>query len=980
MDDSIIKNIEPLLAPGDHAGIFGRLGAEEPSKASSLWNRLLPADATPDRSHAATLISELASCPDIDMALVNLSRFADSTISPSRFLDSIFLERPICHLLVVVLSCSNYLSDILIRNPEYLSWLIEGPTLESTKSYSSYWSELERQAGAFEDQRRRLNSIKRYKRREVLRIGTRDLLGLAPVEEVTAELSLLTDAIVETVARLAYADERTQTGGSPARDPFGAREPYRRFSIISMGKLGGYELNYSSDIDLLFVCDIDGKGDEYGFYTALARRITNDLSSPTEEGSLYRVDLRLRPDGEHGPLVVSLRDHLDYLQLRARPWEKQALLKARFTAGSTHTADEFLENCSRVVFGPIGGIEDISSIRTMRDRAVRGLSVKERESNIKLMWGGIRDIEFIAQALELVHGRSRRDVRSRNTLETLERLHHFGLLEEDAWKGLSNHYRLFRTIEHRLQLVENVQTHTVPTSKSALETLALRVANSALAGIDASNFRSALGKAIGSVRELFASFFAESPSGDIPLILSLPSREREVKEVLGRYGIEEGAQAHRFLSSLVYGDFPRLEGPETLLAAGRSLPVILEEVGRTPAPELTLKNLTRMIKATKAVRSTLELLEGSRDLLRLFLAISALSSRLTGVIERRIELLDAVAEGSPPAPSPPSDSPDAVGRWYEEALLHMHCANPFPGAGLETLAPLLSNAAEAVIERLFALSGAGKNRIAIVALGSLGRGECHLGSDLDLVAVAGEGFDPAPGAEPVRRMIELGRRIGAAQFDFRLRGEGESSPLVQGIDSYRRYLESRAGFWELLAYSQCRFLCGDRETGESFERLVAKRSSEEFSSDDHITNLRRERLRLESLSRGAWDIKHARGGLYDITFIEAVAGASPERWMGSAAEKLETLVAGGRLEAADAGTLLRARRIFYLIEHSAAHHELVYPPIPERERFFEEYLGRLLGPLLPGEGATLERLASIKESVRNVFDRFAPPGETGNSR
>ncbi len=971
MDGSITKIIEQLRGFRDHAGIFARLGFRDPAKASSLWNRLLPDENQPDRSHIRALITELVSCPDMDMALVNLSRFADSTISPSHLLGSIYLEGPLCHLLVVILSCSNYLTDILIRNPGYLSWLIEEDTLEGIKSYSSYSCELETQIAAFTDPHRRLNSIKRYKRREILRIGTRDLLGLAPVEEITTELSLLADAIVETVARLAYAEERPDAGGPPDEHPFGGRDPFRRFSIISMGKLGGYELNYSSDIDLLYVCGIDGKGEEYVFYTSLARRITSYLASPTEEGSLYRVDLRLRPDGENGPLVISLNNHIGYLQLRARPWEKQALLKARFTAGNTDIADEFINNCNSVVFGPIGGLEDISEIHTMRDRAVRGLPGRERESNIKLMWGGIRDIEFIAQALELVHGKARRDVRSRNTLETLERCHHFGLLEDEVWRSLGGSYRFFRTIEHRLQLMENIQTHTVPVDELDLEALGARVAHSALEGIDTPHFRTELGKAISTVRELFASFFKGSPSGEIPLILSLPAGEREVKDVLSRYGIEEGAQAHRFLSSLVYGDFPRLESPETLHTAGRSLPVILEEVGRTPSPELTLKNLVRIIKATRSVRQTLELLAGSRDLLRLFLVISAASSRLTGVIDRRIELLDALAEGLPPAPEPEGEEAGDVARWYEEQLLHIHCRNPFPESGLERLGPLLSGAMGTVIERLFSLSGGTTEPLAIIALGSLGSGECHLGSDFDLVAVAGDGFDPSRAAETVRRMIESGRKTHAAAIDLRLRGEGESSPLVQSIGSYRRYLEDRADLWELLAYSKCRFLCGDRETGEAFERLVYDRALEALSTGDFKTGLRGAREKLESLSRGAWDIKHAAGGLYDIAFIEARPGAARAV---SAAVRLDALVSENRLSEGEAESLLHARRLYYLIEHAAAHHELVYPPIPEREMFFEDYLGHLLGPILPGEGTTLERLASVKRSVRDIFDRFVDAG------
>jgi glutamate-ammonia-ligase adenylyltransferase len=964
LSGNIIETLLQRADAGKHEEAFRRLRFRDPKRAALLWSRLLPADRPPDASRVSTLVEELLACPDRDMTLVNLSRFADSTFSPARFLDSLYLERPLCHMLVVLFSCSHYLTDILIRNPGYLSWLIEGGVLEKPKSYSSYFAEAVAQTAPFEDHRRRLNSLKRYKRRELLRIGTRDLLGLAAVEEITAELSLMTDAVVEIASRLALG-LALPANGRDWRSLFAERAPYQRFAVISMGKLGGYELNYSSDIDLLFVCDVAEKNDEYSFYSALARQITSDLSSPTEEGVLYRVDLRLRPDGESGPLVVTLNDHINYMQIRARPWEKQALLKARFSAGNEGVADDFLDNCDRILFGSVGGIEDVSQIHTMRERAVRKLSDQERESNIKLMWGGIRDIEFIAQALELVHGRSRRDVRSRNTLETLERMHHFGLLDDHAWRNLSDSYRLFRTVEHRLQMLMNVRTHTLPTDEIDLTALGARVAHSSLSMTTEENFRTELGRSIGTVRELFSSFFRERRSDEIPLVLSLPARARGVERIMSRYGISEGEQAHRHLSSLVYGDFPDLEGPETLQSAGRSLPVVLEGIAGTPSPALTLKNLVAIVKATGAVRSTLELLAGPGDLLRLLIAISSLSTRLTGVMSRRIELLDGLAEGLPPPPAPPSGGPETVARWYEETLLHIHCHNLFPDAGPERLGPLLAHAAELSIERLFALSGGGESGIALIGLGSLATGECHLGSDLDLVAVAGNECDPTHATQIVRRMIEFGASARVGTLDLRLRSEGEGSPLVQSLESYRQYFDRRAAHWEFIAYTKCRFLCGQSETGIAFERLVREKAAEVISS---VHELRSAREKLESLSGGRWDVKHAAGGLYDIDFMAAtkrtVAG---EKGLFACLERLER---EGFLERSEREALIHANRVYYLIEHAAAHHALVYPPLPESIVFFDEYLGRLLHPLLPGSAPFTDRLASVKRSVREIFGRF----------
>jgi glutamate-ammonia-ligase adenylyltransferase len=971
--DSIGKLVETLLQPGGvevHARAFGDHRFSDPEKAALLWEKLLPAGFHPATSRVRTLFEEIVCSPDRDMALLNLGRFAESTISPSRFLDSIYLEPPPCHLLVLIFSCSQYLTDILIRNPGYLSWLIEGGVLDMPKSYSSYMRELRDHIAPFEDHRRRINSIKRYKRRELLRIGARDLLGLAGVEEVTAELSLLTDAIVETVSRLSFRRELGKRAGCEDPDRFfEGLTPYRRFAVVSMGKLGGYELNYSSDIDLLFVSDVEERGEEYRSYSALARSITADLSSPTEEGTLYRVDLRLRPDGESGPLVVTVNDHINYLQMRAKPWEKQALLKARFTAGNSAVADEFLENCHRLIFGTVVGIADISEIYTMRERALRSLSGRERETNIKLMRGGIRDIEFMAQALELVHGRARSEVRSRNTLETLERLHHFGLLGDDEWTSLSDIYRFYRTVEHRLQLFLNVQTHTIPTSDADLARLGARVAHSALDGYDGESFRPELGRAIVRIRELYDQFFTGRPPEEIPLILSLPAGAREVRQVLDRYGIEDAERAHRHLSSLVYGDFPDLEGPETLQSATRSLPVILDGIGGTSAPELTLKNLVTIVKATGAVRSTLDLLADSEGLFRLLMVVSSLSTLMTDVLSRRIELLDKVAAGIPPAERP-ADGPEGVSNWYEESLLHIHIHNPFPRVGPGTLGPLLSGVAERVIERLFDMSGGGEVPVALFALGSLAVRESHCGSDLDLVAVGGEGFEPADCADMIRRMIELGRSTRGISLDLRLRGEGDGSPLVQGLDTYRAYFEHRASFWEFVAFGKRRFICGHPETGRAFEQLLRRRVKEGLSSAGLIDELRSARGRLESLSEGVWDVKHAAGGLYDLDFLAATVRGEGEGHVMGLDGWIGLLAGKGLLGEGEGDILRRAYALYYLIEHAAAHHGLHYPPLPERIVFFERYLGALLRQILPGGESFPEGLARTKRSVREIFDRF----------
>jgi [glutamine synthetase] adenylyltransferase / [glutamine synthetase]-adenylyl-L-tyrosine phosphorylase len=960
--------------------LFAELRFADPAKAVSLWERLVPRDGAeaPPPGNVANLLAELASSSDPDMALINLARFVESRIAPARFLHSLFLARPIARLFVTIFSCSYFLTEILARNPGYLSWLVEENTLERTKAFSAYRFELSRQIEPFRDPRRRINSLKRYFRRETLRIGARDLMGLAGVEDVTAELSFLADAIVETVACMAFEELAPGEGPGETAWSFDTAVPYHRFAVISLGKLGGTELNYSSDIDLMYVCEATEGERERAFYDHLARRVTEYLSAPTEEGTLYRVDLRLRPDGDSGPLVVTLADHLDYLQRRAKPWELQSLIKARLSAGNRPVGDAFVDNCTKAIYSPAPSIDSLDEIVTMRERWMSYLSDEERAGNIKLMAGGIRDIEFIAQGIQLTHGRSRPGIRSRNTLESLERLARSGLLSAEAKETLDRSYRLFRTVEHRMQMLRNVRTHTIPSSETDLAKTAERVCRSALRGITPENFTAELGRSLAEVEHLFDGCFRNRLPGEIPLLLSLPASDRAVEEILSKYGFRGGEEAHRFLSALVFGDFPRLEGIETLASAAKFLPGVLERVSLAPDPSLALKNLVRIVKATGAVRSTLELLGGGGDLLRLLLAIAALSTKLSETLASRIEILDLLAEGAPPGNAPDPKAKDALrllARRHEESLLFIHSQYPIPKNGPETLGPLFAEASERALGALFERNARGAGGLAIVAAGSLATRGARFGSDLDLIAVTADERAAAPEADFVRGMIDDARAIPLGAIDMRLRGEGEGAPLVQTLDYCESYLQTRASLWELLAYSKCRFLCGSALTGRAFEEMLAHTLPVAFGRDGWRARLDEARAELEAISKGPWDVKHAAGGLYDIDFLLSAArlrGVVATPPSADLRPALDELRSAGLLAAEDADALLAAYRLFWTIEHAAALHGIPFPPLPEREEFFESYFSRLFGAGAPEGIAVLERLEGTRNDIRVIYERLMP--------
>ena len=464
-------------------------------------------------------------------------------------------------------------------------------------------------------------------------------------------------------------------------------------------------------------------------------------------------------------------------------------------------------------------------------------------------------------------------------------------------------------------------------------------------------------------------------------ILSLPANDRAVEELFSKYGLHEGEQAHRFLSSLVFGDFPKLEGIDTLAAAAKSLPLILDRISRTPAPELTLRNFVRIVKASGAVRSTLELLGGSGDLLRLLLAVTSLSSRLSDILANRIELLDFLAEGAPPGESPDPKAVDALmrlARRQEEALLIVHSRNPIPEAGPETLGPLLTEVSERALAALFDRHLREERGIAVLAAGSLATRCAHFGSDLDIIAVTTDERSASRKDDVIHAILDDARAMRLGPVDMRLRGEGESAPLVQTLDYYEGYFQTRASLGEIVAYSKCRFIRGDAETGRAFEEMLARTLSVLFSRKGWKGRLIETRAKLASLSKSAWDVKHAPGGLYDIDFLLSATrllGLVEHAAPAGRGEEIERLREAGLLEAEDAATLAAAYRVFWTIEHAAALHGIPYPPLPEREDFFESYFDRLFGAFVPGDGTFLKRLGGIRENVRRIFEHFIERAE-----
>ena len=326
-------------------------------------------------------------------------------------------------------------------------------------------------------------------------------------------------------------------------------------------------------------------------------------------------------------------------------------------------------------------------------------------------------------------------------------------------------------------------------------------------------------------------------------------------------------------------------------------------------------------------------------------------------------------------------------------MLFIHCRHPIPEHGPDALGPLLAGAAEETLRALFDRNAAKARGLALFAAGSLGTRGMRFGSDLDLVAVTSDEMAAPFEAEMMRALLDDARQARLGPIDMRLRGEGEGSPLVQTLEYLESYIETRAHLWEVLAFEKCRFICGNAATGKAFEEMLRCTLPIVFSRNGWKERLLESREKLEALSTSAWDVKHAAGGLYDIDFIVSTARLrrgqlgtaqrrtarpEPARSMGPAKGpavldrrgELERLRGEGLLDDGDPAVLLDAYGLFWTIEHAAALHGIQYPPLAEREEFFESYLARLFAERLPGGGTFLERLGRIRKDVRGIFERF----------
>lgn len=961
---------------------------DAPATTETFWSicrRVLPFDSA---SHLAVdLVDACLQSPVPDASIRNLERFFERIGDPSVFLSTVVPARPILEMITTVFGGSQYMSDIIIRDPGAVYWLMEKSTWSNAVSFDDLVTTFSNESDAFTSVENKLNAVRRAHRYALLRIGIVDMVNKAPVEEVALQLSNIADAIATVVLDIIISD---LGGESP---------PGHALSVIAMGKLGSRELNYSSDIDLIFVCE-DCDDAVHAFYTQVARRFGEAVSELSPEGYLYRVDLRLRPDGKAGPLVNNLTGIRLYYEHRGRPWEFQAMLKARLIAGHKETAATVLSSISSLIFNPTLPYVPLDSIAAMREQIKENIPLRERDFNIKLMSGGIRDVEFIVQALQLMHGHDIPRLRVSGTLVALQEIATLQLLEHWKAENLAAAYRFFRLVEHRLQMMHQIKTHTVPSSEAEIGMLARRVSSGPLGAYTTTEFLDELSRHLSNVRAIADSLFSGEQVHPHSILLMLPEDDPRATAIIKQYGITNVGRAMSTLHTMAYGTFPRLFDRATRVSFEALLPLLLEEVADAGSPESTLVGVAQLATAGKNEAAYYRLLTDSAPARSLAVAIAGMSQHLTRRLCNQPDAFEWVLD------SAQHDISDAVGpvadwqrfstavaerggsaleervthqrAWLDRVELHNFARAHANAFGNLDEPPPGAVARAWAAQRQVALACddilGDVDNVSLFVMGSYAVGEARMRSDLDVIVVS-DGADIPDVTHRIQAINRWFTDNGLIKFDFRLRGEGASAPLVQDLSYYGEYFRNRMALWERIAFAKCRSWWGSSELSQSFLDELRAVLTKPYTRGE-IAVLAELRRKLESLVRGTHDYetKRSPGARYDIEYIVAIGSAygmtgDDDFFTRGTAQRLDQLAHAGILTREESDVFQNALFLFTLVDYLMELQSMTLPKTPTRVAETSRYLDRTfawIGIQAPKGAAKL--LANTRANVRLCFE------------
>ncbi len=885
------------------------------------------------------LVERIAAVASPDTALASLVRIGEAWGVP-RLLEALRSDAALRERLLIVLGTSEALGDFLCRHPDHVADLADGTLATAPVTLEAMRGQLAHAEDA--------DSLRVEYFRKVLHIAARDLTGVTSFEESSAELSDLACATLGRALELVCAEDEESTKV--------------RLAVVAMGKTGGHELNYISDVDVIFVHEPAGDADDQvasRVAARLASAMMRTCSTLTAEGSIWEVDANLRPEGNQGPLSRTLSSHLAYYERWASTWEFQALLKARFAAGDAELGERYLDSVRPLVWEASTRENFVRDVRAMRARVIENIPSQQRERQLKLGAGGLRDVEFAVQLLQLVHGRGDETLRSPTTLVALRELIDGGYVGRRDGAAMGEAYEFLRTLEHRIQLYRLQRNHSVPDDPEDLRRIGRSMGYRTS---PAENLEREWQSQKRVVRRLHEKLFFQPL---LEAVTALPEEGLRLTPEAARtrltalgFADPQGALAH--IQALTTGLSRRAAIQRGLL------PAMLVWFAESPDPDNGLLTFRKISEALGESHWYLRKLRDEGEGAQQLAQVISSSKYIGGMIQRAPDAVALLGDDdelqahdaermrgetmrAARRHRDPEQAIRAVRRVRRRELSRIGIADVLGRLDIDTVGRALSDLAEATLEGALAASiaaversrrDAGKDpfptRMAIVLMGRLGGHESGYGSDADVMFV----HDPHPGADEgeasaaataaateMRRMLAATADDPPLEVDADLRPDGRNGPLVRSFAAYRSYYAKWSAVWEAQALLRARAAVGDEDLCRRFTELIDPlRWPEGGTTPEEVREIRRIKARVDSerLPRGANPTTHlklGRGGLADVEWTvqllqmqhaHAVEGLRTTSTM----RALDGAVEAELLSAADAETLAAAWRLVSRIRNA----------------------------------------------------------------
>jgi [glutamine synthetase] adenylyltransferase / [glutamine synthetase]-adenylyl-L-tyrosine phosphorylase len=848
-------------------------------------------------------------------------------------------------LLRAVFGNSPFLGECLLAEPRCVRDLLaDGPAA----TLAAILAELAGEVGAAGQAADLVRPLRLARRRVALVTALADIGGLWSLAEVTGALSAFADvAIAAATARLladaaARGDIRLPHGGDPARDS--------GFVVYALGKLGGRELNFSSDVDLLVLYDQDsiaytGRQSPQEFYVRLTSQLVRLLQERTMDGYVFRVDLRLRPDAGAAPVAMSMAAAENYYEMLGQNWERAALIKARVVGGDAAAGQAFLERIAPFSWRrnlDFAAIEDIHAIKGQIHRHKGHGTVAVAGHNIKVGRGGIREIEFFAQTQQLIAGGRDRRLRVRSTCDALRALEATGRLDAASAAELIAAYEFLRRLEHRLQMIADEQTHTLP-----LDAGKLRHVATFFGSPDADRFAAAVRRVLERVERAYAQLFERVPAAEGPGPLAFDGAEPDAATLatLAAMGFRETESLARVVAGWYRGHYRAMRTERARAKLTAILPKLLGALGRSAYPDAAFARFDGFLAGLPAGVPVFSLLEANPQLAELVAEVMGTAPRLAQHLSANPSLFDAMIEPEFYAPLPSAerlaaelsarmaharqleDALDAARQWVADRKLQIGLQHLRGGGDAAAAGAAFADVAEATLRALMprveaafaAQHGAvADGAMAVLALGRMGGRAMTIESDLDLIFVYTHAPEagPSSGAKPLAPgayFARLSQRVinaitaptAAGQLyavDMRLRPSGNAGPVATRLDGFELYQRQSAWTWEHLALTHARIVAGPEPLAGAVEAIVRQaltrpRDAAQLAADVDAMRLK---IAAEYRENDPWAIKYVRGGSIDLEFITQFLQL---RHAAAAPRVLDVVTLGALRRLADAGCL-----------------------------------------------------------------------------